>query len=126
MNVVYTNTRTMSTQNGKKTVNRWRSSIIAERWRIHPPSAAARPVQGSAPEGSPGLEPFRHRAETVVMFGPVGRRKTERIHAGYGAVPELVDTANEEPTIGLDPLVGVLVQDRFVDPPAVASISALV
>ena len=60
------------------------------------------------------------------MFGPVGRRKTERIHAGYDAVPELVDAANEAPTIGLDPLVGVLVQDRFVDPPAVASISALV
>ena len=50
------------------------------------------------------------------MFGPVGRRKTERIHAGFGAVPELVDAANEAPTIGLDALVGVLVQHRLVDP----------
>ena len=51
------------------------------------------------------------------MLGPVGRRKTERIHAGYGAVPELVDAANEAPTVGLDALVGVLVQHRLVDPP---------
>ena len=53
------------------------------------------------------------------MFGPVGRRKTERIHAGFGAVPELVDAANKAPTVRLDAFVGVLVQDRLVDPPAV-------
>lgn len=54
-----------------------------------------------------------------MMLGPVRRREDQRVHARFGAVPELVDSSHETPTVGRDALVGVLVQHRLVDPPTV-------
>lgn len=64
----------------------------------------------------PRVPRFRNRPQAFLGLRPVDRRKSERALADPNVVPQQVLAADEVPS-PLAPLVGVVVEDRLMDPP---------